>query len=92
MLRGIKKSGILEYGMLTFQLAVGSTLNAPLDLSESWLVKIVVCHGQMADWLENEFLDEQVNSIKQISEYITNLKRVGPGLGEYMFDKETLDE
>jgi len=55
-------------------------------------VKIVVCHGQMADWLENEFLDEQVNSIKQISEYITNLKRVGPGLGEYMFDKETLDE
>jgi len=55
-------------------------------------VKIVVCRGQMADWLESEFLDEQVNSIKQISEYITNLKRVGPGLGEYMFDKETLDE
>lgn len=92
MLRGIKKSGILEYGTLTFQLAAGSTLNAPLDLSESWLVKIVVCRGQMADWLESEFLDEQVKSIKQISEYITNLKRVGPGLGEYMFDKETLDE
>lgn len=46
----------------------------------------------MADWLESEFLDEQVKSIKEISEYITNLKRVGPGLGEYMFDKETLDE
>jgi len=46
----------------------------------------------MADWLEGEFLDEQVKSIKEISEYITNLKRVGPGLGEYMFDKETLDE
>ena len=46
----------------------------------------------MADWLEEEFLDDQVKAIKQISEYITNLKRVGTGLGEYMFDKETLDE
>jgi len=53
---------------------------------------VVVCRGQMADWLESEFLDEQVKSIKEISEYVTNLKRVGPGLGEYMFDKETLDE
>jgi len=46
----------------------------------------------MADWLESEFLDEQVKCIKEISEYITNLKRVGTGLGEYMFDKETLDD
>lgn len=46
---------------------------------------------QMTDWLEGEFLHEQVESIKVISEHITNLKRVGPGLGEYMFDKETLD-
>jgi len=51
-----------------------------------------VCCGQMADWLESEFLDEQVKSIKELSEYITNLKRVGTGLGEYMFDKETLDD
>ena len=53
---------------------------------------IVVLVVQMADWLEGEFLVEQVQSIKQISEHVTNLKRVGPGLGEYMFDKETLDE
>jgi len=51
-----------------------------------------MCCVQMADWLEEEFLNEQVKSIKEISEYITNLKRVGPGLGEYMFDKESLDE
>lgn len=38
-----------------------------------------------------EFLQEQVESIKQISDYITTLKRVGPGLGEYIFDKETLE-
>ncbi|XP_055864781.1 soma ferritin-like isoform X3 [Biomphalaria glabrata] len=45
---------------------------------------------QMADFLESEFLEEQVESIKQFGDYVTNLKRVGAGLGEYMFDKETL--
>jgi len=53
---------------------------------------VAVCHAQMADWLEREFFDEQVKSIKQMAEYVTNLKRVGPGLGEYMFDKQTLDD
>lgn len=49
-------------------------------------------HGdtQFADWLESNFLTEQVEAIKEISDYVTNLKRVGSGLGEYMFDKETL--
>ena len=46
----------------------------------------------MTDFLEKEFLEEQVESIKKLSEYVTNLKRVGPGLGEYMFDKETLGD
>lgn len=49
-------------------------------------------HGdfQFSDWLEGNFLQEQVEAIKDLSDKITNLKRVGPGLGEYMFDKETL--
>lgn len=46
---------------------------------------------QMTNFIEGEYLEEQVESIKQISDYITNLKRVGSGLGEYLFDKETLD-
>ena len=32
----------------------------------------------------------KVESIKEFADFITNLKRVGPGLGEYLFDKETL--
>ena len=47
---------------------------------------------QMTDFLEGNYLQEQVRSIKEIGDHITNLKRVGPGLGEYMFDKETLQE
>lgn len=44
----------------------------------------------LCDFLEGNFLSEQVDSIKEISDYITNLKRAGGGLGEFMFDKETL--
>jgi ferritin heavy chain len=49
-------------------------------------------HGdpQMCDFIETGYLEEQVRSIKEISDYVTNLKRVGPGLGEYQFDHETL--
>ena len=42
----------------------------------------------MSDFLEGEFLQEQVDAIKELGEYITQLKRVGPGHGEYHFDKE----
>ena len=45
------------------------------------------CIFQMADFLEGEFLKEQVESIKQVSNYVTQLKLVGQGLGEYQFDK-----
>ena len=40
----------------------------------------------MCDFLEGNFLKEQVESIKQIGDFVTALKRVGPGLGEYQFD------
>ncbi|CAL1274128.1 unnamed protein product [Larinioides sclopetarius] len=46
--------------------------------------------AQMCDFLESEYLKEQVEAIKELSGYVTNLQRVGTGLGEYMFDKETL--
>lgn len=44
----------------------------------------------MGDFLENNYITEEVDSIKQLRDYITNLKRVGPGHGEYNFDMETL--
>ncbi|KAI3648416.1 hypothetical protein MP228_006270 [Amoeboaphelidium protococcarum] len=44
---------------------------------------------QLCDYLEGEFLKEQVESIKQISDMLTQLERVGnDGLGLYLFDKE----
>jgi len=44
--------------------------------------------AQMCDFLESEYLTEQVEAIKKIGDHVTNLKRVGSGLGEFMFDKE----
>lgn len=46
----------------------------------------------MCDFLEAEYLDEQVDSIKELSDHLANVQRVGPGLGVYMFDKETLGD
>lgn len=56
------------------------------------LHKLSDSHGdaQFCDFLESHFLTEQTEAIKELSDYVTQLKRVGPGLGEYMFDKETL--
>jgi ferritin heavy chain len=45
----------------------------------------------LTDYLEGEFLDEQVESIKEYADRVTNLRRVGTGLGEYIFDKDLGD-
>ena len=42
----------------------------------------------MIDFLEREYLSEQVKHIKEFGTHVTNLKRVGSGLGEYIFDKK----
>ena len=41
----------------------------------------------MADFLEGNYLAEQVEAIKELGDHITNLKRVGAGHGEYHFDR-----
>merc|ERR1711918_80562 len=46
--------------------------------------------AQMTDFLEGNFPNEQVEGIKMIADHCANLRRVGPGLGEYLFDKQTL--
>ena len=47
---------------------------------------------QMADFIENEFLTEQVEAIKKISEYVAQLRMVGKGHGVWHFDQMLLHE
>lgn len=44
----------------------------------------------MTDFIETEYLEEQVNAIKEMSDHITQLKRVGSGLGEFTYDREVM--
>ncbi|KAL0375386.1 UNVERIFIED_CONTAM: Ferritin-3, chloroplastic [Sesamum radiatum] len=47
---------------------------------------------QLADFVESEFLEEQVEAIKKISEYVAQLRRVGKGHGVWHFDQMLLHE
>ncbi|KAL8206061.1 hypothetical protein R6Q57_009612 [Mikania cordata] len=47
---------------------------------------------QMADFIESEFLGEQVEAIKKIADYVSQLRRVGKGHGVWHFDQMLLDE
>jgi len=46
----------------------------------------------LQDFLEGEFLTEQVESIKEIGDLLTQAKRCGTGLGEYQFDQLTMQK
>jgi len=44
--------------------------------------------SQMQDFLEGNFLQEQVEGIKQLGDYVTQLKKVGSGHGEWHLNRE----
>lgn len=46
----------------------------------------------LLDYIESEFLAEQVEDIKKISEYVAQLRRVGKGHGVWHFDQMLLRE
>jgi len=93
VLQDLKKPEKDEWG--TCEQAMQSALNLEKSVNQALLDvhAIAVRHNdvQMTDFLEGEYLKEQVESIKQIADYCAILKRVGPGVGEYLFDKETLE-
>ncbi|XP_018572775.1 ferritin, heavy subunit [Anoplophora glabripennis] len=70
-------------------------MNAALDLekrvNESLLNLHSVASGHMdvnlCDFLDTHYMQEQVDAIKEIGDHVTNLKRVGEGLGVFMFDQ-----
>jgi len=93
--------------LLDIQKPIQQSWNSPLEAHETALQlekdvyqALLELHAyaskhndpHLTNYLEEEFLDEQVKSIKEYAEHITNLKRVGPGLGEYIFDKEEFED
>lgn len=70
-------------------------LTQVLDLERKVNEALLALHGiagshndaHLCDFLESEFLNEQVDSLKQLGDLITQSKRCGAGLGEFEFDK-----
>jgi ferritin heavy chain len=73
-----------------------AAMHAALELEKTVNKTLLQMHAtasdngdaHLCDFLESEFLNEQVEAIKELADYCTQLKRCGPGLGEYIFDKE----
>ena len=72
--------------------AVEASLELEKTVNQSLLDmhKIASDHNDASftDFLEGEFLKEQVEAIKEISDLLTRMKRAGEGLGLHMVDKE----
>lgn len=45
----------------------------------------------LVDFIESEFLTEQVESIKKVAEYVAQLRRLGKGYGVWHFDQMLLN-
>jgi len=90
VLQGIEKPQKDEWGtgLEAMQMALALEKNVNQVLLD--LHKLASQHedGHMTNFLEGDFLEEQVESIKELAGFVTQLKRVGPGLGEQLFDKE----
>jgi len=90
LLKDIKKPEKEEWGSGL------DAMKSALELEKQVNQSIIELHQLAGEKRDNhmtqfldEFLDEQVSGIKEIADHVTRLGRAGPGLGEFMYDKET---
>ncbi|KAK4030403.1 soma ferritin [Daphnia magna] len=72
--------------------AMEFALNLEKQVNQSLLDLHKVASGHndphLSNYLEEHFLEEQVESINKLAKHHTNLLRVGDGLGVFLYDKE----
>lgn len=90
VLQDIKKPDRDTWGSGLEAMQAALALEKSVNQSLLDLHKLSDSHGdaQMCDFIEANYLTEQVEAIKELSDHVTQLKRVGGGLGEYMYDKQ----
>ncbi|XP_016403866.1 ferritin, heavy subunit-like [Sinocyclocheilus rhinocerous] len=94
-LQDVKKPEKDEWGSGVEALECALQLEKSVNHSLLELHKLASQHNDphMCDFIETHYLDEQVKSIKELGDWVTNLRRMGApqsGMAEYMFDKLTL--
>lgn len=73
-------------------------LEQALDLEKKVNESLLHLHGiasrnndaHLCDFLEGNFLNEQVDAISELAKLIVQAKRCGDGLGVYQFDKHSM--
>merc|ERR1712241_442859 len=84
----IAKPSTMEWGTPLEAMEAVLELEKTVNQSLLDLHKAADGDAHLCDFLEANFLDEQVDAIKEISTWITKLKRTGPGLGFHLIDKD----
>ncbi|XP_062991312.1 ferritin heavy chain B-like [Elgaria multicarinata webbii] len=95
VLQDIKKTHQDEWGSTLDALKSALDLEKKVNQVLLDLHKLATEKGdpQLCDFLESEYLEEQVKAIKLLGDHLTNLQRLGVpqnGMGEYLFDRLTL--
>merc|ERR1711964_321569 len=86
----IAKPSSMEWGTPLEAMEAALELEKTVNQSLLDLQKVSDSRGDahLCDFLETEYLAEQVEGIKQIGDMITKIKRAGDGLGLHIMDKE----
>ncbi|XP_059496680.1 ferritin, heavy subunit-like [Stegostoma tigrinum] len=97
LLQDVKKPERDEWGnsLQAMQVALDLEKNVNQSLLDLHQLATAQTDPHLCDFLETHYLDEEVEIIKQLGDYITNLKRLGApenGMGEYLFDRLSLED
>ncbi|XP_043541900.1 ferritin, middle subunit-like, partial [Chiloscyllium plagiosum] len=97
LLQDVKKPEKDEWGnsLQAMQGAVDLEKNLNQCLLDLHQLAIAQTDPHLCDFLETQYLDEEVEIIKRLGDYITNLKCLGApenGMGLYLFDRLSLED
>jgi len=99
----VKLQSILMPAVMEFDNAENGEALYAMELTLSWEKltnqKLLNLHtvaqeandGQMTDFIEGNFLTPQVEAIKKVSEYVSQLRRIGKGHAVWHFDQMLLN-
>ncbi|WP_191113243.1 ferritin family protein [Acinetobacter pittii] len=90
ILKDIKAPNTNDWGTAENAVEAALQLEKDVNLSLLTLHGIAGSHqdANLCDFIENEYLQEQVDSIKSLGDLLTNVRRVKEGLGIFVLDKE----